>query len=160
MENKINSSTKDLIKNVSPVIPKSHPSSMRCEQNIIQKDDNTIVVNNYYMTMTDKQYIHFFKGMCKKLMDISEYQICNKSIKQMVIDKGLELAFKEFGDPFKSLTVAEVAKDLKMGENLTNQLFKRPDFPSVNIGKTKTVSALAYMVWKMEHKESEVNVNE
>ena len=28
------------------------------------------------------------------------------------------------------------------------------------IGKTKTVCALAYIVWKMQHRESEVVVNE
>lgn len=61
-------------------------------------------------------------------------------------------AFKMISDPFSNLTVADVAKDLKMGENLTNQLFKRDDFPSVNIGKTKTVTKLAYLLWKMERK--------
>lgn len=59
---------------------------------------------------------------------------------------------KTITDPFSNLTVADVAKDLKMGENLTNQLFKRDDFPSVNIGKTKTVTKLAYLLWKMERK--------
>ena len=49
--------------------------------------------------------------------------------------------------------IQDVAKDLKMGENLANQLFKRDDFPSVNIGKTKTVTLLAYLLWKMERKE-------
>ena len=61
-------------------------------------------------------------------------------------------ACKMISDPFSNLTVADVAKDLKMGENLTNQLFKRDDFPSVNIGKTKTVTKLAYLLWKMERK--------
>ena len=46
------------------------------------------------------------------------------------------------------------AEDLKMGENLTNDLFKRKDFPSVNIGKTKTVTWLAYILWKMKRQEN------
>lgn len=62
-------------------------------------------------------------------------------------------AIKRLKNPFRNLTVSEVAKDLKMGENLANQLFKREDFPSVNIGKTKTVTLLAYLLWKMERKE-------
>ena len=62
-------------------------------------------------------------------------------------------AIKRLKNPFRNLTVSEVAKDLKMGENLANQLFKRDDFPSVNIGKTKTVTLLAYLLWKMERKE-------
>ena len=47
-----------------------------------------------------------------------------------------------------------VAKDLKMGLNLANDLFKRKNFPSVNIGKQKTVTLLAYILWKMEIQEN------
>lgn len=61
-------------------------------------------------------------------------------------------AIKRLKNPFRNLTVSEVAKDLKMGENLANQVFRREDFPSVNIGKTKTVTLLAYLLWKMERK--------
>lgn len=73
----------------------------------------------------------------------------NLSIEELIIRE----AIKTLGDPFKNLTVKEVAKDLKMGENLTNDLFKRKDFPSVNIGKTKTVTWLAYILWKMKRQE-------
>ena len=55
-------------------------------------------------------------------------------------------------NPFDNLTVKDVAQDLKMGENLANDIFKRDDFPSVNIGKTKTVTRLAYYLWKMERR--------
>lgn len=51
-----------------------------------------------------------------------------------------------------NLTVQDVAKDLKMGENSANQVFKRDDFPSVNLGKPKTVTLLAYLIWKMDRK--------
>ena len=63
-------------------------------------------------------------------------------------------AIKNIQNPFKNLTVKDVAKDLKMGENLTNDLFRRKDFPSVNIGKTKTVTLLAYILWKMKRQEN------
>ena len=76
----------------------------------------------------------------------------NFSIEELIIRE----AIKTLGDPFKNLTVKEVAKDLKMGENLTNDLFKRKDFPSVNIGKTKTVITLAYLMWKMKQQEKVV----
>lgn len=49
-------------------------------------------------------------------------------------------------DPFKMLTVKDVAKDLYMGENKTNEIFSRPDFPSVNIGKMKKVVKLSYIL--------------
>ena len=65
-------------------------------------------------------------------------------------DKIIALAVQKIDNPFKNITVKEVAKDLKMGENLANEVFKREDFPCVNIGKTKTVTFLAYLLWKME----------
>ncbi len=73
----------------------------------------------------------------------------NFPIEEMLIKESI----KQIQDPFKNLTVADVAKDLKMGENLTNKLFKRKDFPSVNIGKQKTVTLLAYILWKMKKQE-------
>lgn len=156
----INSNTKEIIKNNSPIIPTTHPTSIRSEQKIIKENDTSLKVINYYMTMTDKQYLHFAKEIGKKFFEIGTYQSEHKSLYEMVINKCVELSIAKYGDPLRNLTVAEVAKDLKMGENLANQLFKRPDFPSVNIGKTKTVCALAYIVWKMQHRESEVVVNE
>ena len=65
-------------------------------------------------------------------------------------EKIIALAVQKIDDPFKNITVKEVAKDLKMVENLANEVFKREDFPCVNIGKTKTVTLLAYLLWKME----------
>lgn len=73
----------------------------------------------------------------------------NYSTKEIMIIN----AMKRIKNPFLNLTVKDVAKDLKMGENLTNELFKRDDFPSVNIGKTKTVTLLAYILWKMEKRK-------
>ncbi len=61
-------------------------------------------------------------------------------------------AVKKLDNPFINLTVQDFAKDLKMGENSANQVFKRADFPSVNLGKPKTVTLLAYLIWKMDRK--------
>lgn len=61
-------------------------------------------------------------------------------------------AIKQIKNPFINLTVQDVAKDLKMGENMANQIFKRDDFPSVNLGKPKTVTLLAYLIWKMDRR--------
>ena len=65
----------------------------------------------------------------------------------------LRVAIKNIDNPWRNLTVKDVAQDLMMGENLANLLFKREDFPSVNIGKTKTVTLLAYLLWKMEKRD-------
>ena len=61
-------------------------------------------------------------------------------------EKIVALAIQKIDNPFKNITVKDVAKDLKMGENLANEVFKRTDFPCVNIGKTKTVTLLAYIL--------------
>lgn len=79
------------------------------------------------------------------------FEELNDKIKQELIKSAVE----KLEDPWKNLTVKDVAKDLKLGENKTNELFKRKDFPSVNIGKTKTISALAYSLWKLD-KRTEV----
>lgn len=65
----------------------------------------------------------------------------------------IKVAVDKLDNPWDNLTVKDVAKDLKMGENKTNELFRRKDFPSINIGKTKTISAIAYALWKLEKRE-------
>ena len=60
---------------------------------------------------------------------------------------------KKIPNPFDNLTVKDVAKDLKLGENKANEVFRRKDFPSVNIGKTKTITVLAYYTWKLKRRE-------
>jgi alcohol dehydrogenase YqhD (iron-dependent ADH family) len=79
------------------------------------------------------------------------FENLNDEIKKEIIKKAVD----KLEDPWKNLTVKDVAKDLKMGENKTNELFNRDDFPSVNIGKTKTISAVAFSLWKL-NKRTEV----
>lgn len=74
------------------------------------------------------------------------YENLNQELKRELVKE----AIKNLEDPWKMLTVKDVAKDLYMGENKTNEIFSRPDFPSVNIGKTRKVQKLAYILWKME----------
>lgn len=84
----------------------------------------------------------------EKIIDTKEKN--NYSLKDIMLIE----AVKKIQNPFINLTVKDVAKDLKMGENLTNELFKDKNFPSVNIGKQKTVTLLAYLLWKMEKQEN------
>ena len=81
-----------------------------------------------------------------ELIDTKEKD--NYSLKELMLVE----AIKKIPNPFMNLTVQDVAKDLKMGENSANQVFKRDDFPSVNLGKPKTVTLLAYLIWKMDRK--------
>ena len=73
----------------------------------------------------------------------------NEELKRELI----KLAVEKLDNPWDNLTVKDIAKDLKMGENKANEIFKRKYFPSVNIGKTKTISVLAYVLWKLEKRE-------
>lgn len=87
-------------------------------------------------------------NVSEKLIDTKETY--KYSLKELIIIE----AIKKLENPFMNLSVADVAKDLKMGLNLTNKLFKAKNFPSVNIGKEKTVTLLAYLIWKMEKQEN------
>ena len=73
----------------------------------------------------------------------------NEELKREII----KVAVDKLENPWDNLTVKDIAKDLKMGENKANEIFKRKDFPSVNIGKTKTISVLAYVLWKLDKRE-------
>lgn len=59
-------------------------------------------------------------------------------------------------NPFITLSVSDVAKDLHIGINQAYDLFRQKDFPSLQIGKRKTVTLASYLLWKMSKKESEV----
>lgn len=84
-----------------------------------------------------------------KVIDTKE----EMGLKELIIIEAL----KKVNNPFRNWTVQEVMRDLKVSEATANMIFKRADFPSVNIGKTKTVTLLAYLIWKMERKENESN---
>lgn len=55
-------------------------------------------------------------------------------------------------NPFKTLSVADISKDLHIGINQAYDLFKQKDFPTTSIGKRKVVTLAAYLLWKMNKK--------
>ena len=81
-------------------------------------------------------------------MDKKVDSILSEELKERLINKAVE----RIEDPWSNLTVKDVSKDLLMGEAKTNELFNRPDFPSVNIGKTKTITTIAYYLWKLDRR--------
>lgn len=56
-------------------------------------------------------------------------------------------------NPFATLSVSDVSKDLHIGINQAYELFKQKDFPTINIGKRKTVTLASYLLWKIGKKE-------
>jgi len=57
---------------------------------------------------------------------------------------------KRLKNPFYNLSVKQVAQDLQIGENLAYEVFKREDFPSINIGRKWKISLIAYLIWKTQ----------
>lgn len=53
---------------------------------------------------------------------------------------------------FTILSVQDVSKDLHIGINQAYDLFKQNNFPTICIGKRKTVTLAAYLLWKMSTK--------
>ena len=75
--------------------------------------------------------------------------IDTKDIKSYSLDELMIIeAVKKINNPFVNLTVQDVAKDLKIGENMAYTIFKRDDFPSVNIGRCWKISLISYILWK------------
>lgn len=63
-----------------------------------------------------------------------------------------KVAIDKLKDPFTILTVKDVAKDLNIGKNASYKIFKRNDFPSVNIGQSWHITLIAYTIWKMQRR--------
>ncbi len=52
-------------------------------------------------------------------------------------------------NPFIMIGVKEVMKDLNVCETIAYRIFKRNDFPSINIGKSNQIMLISYLIWKM-----------
>lgn len=53
-------------------------------------------------------------------------------------------------NPFKNISVKDVAKDLHIGKNKAYELFNQKDFPSINIGRSWKIMLLSYLLWKLD----------
>ncbi len=85
-----------------------------------------------------------------KLIDTKEENTITttKEINEQIVIKYLE----KFKNPFATLSVKDVSKDLHIGINQAYDLFKQKDFPTITIGKRKTITLAAYLLWKMSKK--------
>ncbi len=52
-------------------------------------------------------------------------------------------------NPFVMIGVKEVMKDLNVCETIAYKIFRREDFPSINVGKSNQIMLLSYLIWKM-----------
>ena len=65
-------------------------------------------------------------------------------------EKILLESIKRLKNPFINISVQDVAKDLKIGENMAYSIFKREDFPSINIGRCWKICLISYILWKTQ----------
>ena len=72
-----------------------------------------------------------------------------KSLEQQIV---IEVV-KKIKEPFKMLSVEYVMKDLELSYVTTYEIFKKKDFPAIQIGKKKMVPMLGYVVWKLKNVE-------
>lgn len=78
-------------------------------------------------------------------------EIINKSNKQYTKAELMTIeSIKRLKNPFRMIGVKDVMKDLNICETIAYKTFRRPDFPSINVGKTNQVMLLAYLIWKMK----------
>ncbi len=75
------------------------------------------------------------------LIDTKENQNMNEQVVLNYLNK--------VSNPFTILSAKDVSKDLHIGINQAYDLFKQEDFPTICIGKRKTVTLAAYLLWKM-----------
>lgn len=77
--------------------------------------------------------------------DVKENVIDTKDLKEQIVMNYIN----KIDNPFRLLTVKEISKDLHIGINQAYDLFKQNDFPTINIGKRKAVTLVAYLLWKI-----------
>ena len=98
-----------------------------------------------------------------QIQTIEESRDINSSelSKELIINLNNKLTDKELiiitsisklKNPFKMLSVETVIKDLNICKTISYRLFKRDDFPSINIVKNNQVMLLPYLIWKMSKK--------
>ena len=79
--------------------------------------------------------------------------IDTKDEKEIFIHCFVQECMKFLRNPFRNLTVADVARDLHCNQNTANEIFRRKDFPALCVGKSKKVMLISYILWKLSRKE-------
>ncbi len=96
-------------------------------------------------------------NIMEKITEDTIKEIQNTEVKKVIIEdkitpeqRALLETIARLKHPFRMLTVQDVMKDLNICETIAYRTFKRPDFPSINVGKNNQVMLIAYIMWKMQ----------
>lgn len=85
--------------------------------------------------------------------DLSKEIIINLNNKLTDKDIIIVSAISKLKNPFRMIGVETIMKDLNICKGVAYKIFQRKDFPSINIGKTKQVMLISYLLWKIDKKE-------
>lgn len=85
--------------------------------------------------------------------DLSKEIIINLNNKLTDKDIIIVSAISKLKNPFRMIGVETVMKDLNICRGVAYKIFQREDFPSMNVGKTKQVMLISYLLWKIDKKE-------
>ncbi len=98
--------------------------------------------------MNNEEEIQTTTMVNTKLIDTKE----NNENKQQLNEQIVMNYLSKLKNPFITISVQDVSKDLHIGINQAYDLFKQKDFPTIRIGKRKTITLAAYLLWKMSKK--------
>lgn len=97
------------------------------------------------------------ENIMEKITEDTINEIKDTEVKKIVIEseitpeqRAIMESIKRLKNPFKMLTVQDIMRDLNICETIAYRTFKRPDFPSISIGKSNQVMLIAYLMWKMQ----------
>lgn len=109
-----------------------------------------------------KEKLNFTKDKFNKKELQKNYTVIDEELEKLLPNEkiaytNLELMIiestKRLKNPFRMINVKDVMRDLKVCENVAYKIFKRKDFPSINVGKNNQVMLLSYLIWKMEKRD-------
>ena len=80
-----------------------------------------------------------------------EFNETNEEERKKLLEALIAFGISNLDNPFKNITVHEVAKDLHIGRNKAYEIFKRDDFPAITIGRTWQLMYLAFLIWKYDN---------
>ena len=103
------------------------------------------------MEIKKNDIINFTKEELDNLEKTENKRIIIEFKKDLTTEEKQTIAILEtIKEPFTMLDTRDVMQDLNISESLVYKLFRREDFPSINIGKRNQIMLLPYILWKMK----------
>ena len=100
--------------------------------------------------ITDKMVDEIINASNETNLEEQKVELIIEPKRDLTVEERMYLeAIKKIKNPFKMIGVEVIMKDLNVCRTIGNRIFNRPDFPSINVGKSNQIMLIAYLVWKM-----------